>query len=801
MCPKELRNMRVVVTVTLLVYCTLLGWSENASGRPFTVQDLIEISYFIDGTEETNIVGRGTYPPGGAIIAPDQKHFLLITQRGVLATNKLEATLWVVDREAITAFVSKRDIAKPALRQVARLSARSSTPVISSVRWLEDSNRIAFLGKSDSSCQQLFIANLYTGSVSVITDQSAYVTAYDIRDETVVYTTLDPRTTSPAEQVVDVTGRNLYSLLFRKGPEQPEELDEGVLRTIPSVLHVQRNGRELPTHFLFNGKPLRLFMPTLALSPNGRLLVTVAPPSDVPLGWKSFQPAVKTSFLYLNPENKNSLSDENPFKASQYVVVNLQDGSASAIIDAPAGRGLGYYRAPTKGVWFSDSRRVILSNTFLPLNTARGEEDKVQRADAPSIAVFDFATHTVQSIAYLSQPPSRPDSIDVIREVSLAKLEHSVSFGYAKLSGDQAGIRLRETYDLETGVWRKVSQRNMSTLGESTPDVELSVTQDLDQPPVLSGCLRGSTNSSTVWDPNPQLRKISIGKTFIYHWKDKYGHKWSGILALPPNYDPKVRYPMVIQTYGYERNKFFADGAYTTGYGGRALAAKGIIVLQSDEAMAHMGTPQEGPDQIAIFESAINQLSTDGLVDPRRVGIIGFSRTCFHVLYSMTHRPELFAAASITDGLNFGYLQYVLFTDYFNYQELFEGVNGGVPFGQGLKTWGSSAPEFNLDKIKTPLMISALEKGELIWEWETYSGLRKLNKPVDMWWLRMENATHILTQPDQRYTFQQLAVDWFSFWLKGEEDTDSTKAAEYARWRELRQLSKGRQRAEGHTSH
>ena len=35
---------------------------------------------------------------------------------------------------------------------------------------------------------------------------------------------------------------------------------------------------------------------------------------------------------------------------------------------------------------------------------------------------------------------------------------------------------------------------------------------------------------------------------------------------------------------------------------------------------------------------------------------------------------------------------------------------------------------------------------------------------------------------------QQGAVDWFRFWLKGEEDLDPAKAEQYTRWRELRKL-------------
>jgi hypothetical protein len=37
-------------------------------------------------------------------------------------------------------------------------------------------------------------------------------------------------------------------------------------------------------------------------------------------------------------------------------------------------------------------------------------------------------------------------------------------------------------------------------------------------------------------------------------------------------------------------------------------------------------------------------------------------------------------------------------------------------------------------------------------------------------------------------TSQEGKVDWFCFWLKGEEDPDPEKAEQYKRWRELRKL-------------
>jgi dipeptidyl aminopeptidase/acylaminoacyl peptidase len=178
------------------------------------------------------------------------------------------------------------------------------------------------------------------------------------------------------------------------------------------------------------------------------------------------------------------------------------------------------------------------------------------------------------------------------------------------------------------------------------------------------------------------------------------------------------------------------------------------------------------------------------MIDRHRVGVIGFSFTVFHVLYALTHRPDLFSVASITDGDDLSYWLYLLWTDIPWAQQYAEQMNGGAkPFGkEGLMKWAESAPGFNLEHVRAPLLISCLEKGTLVGSWDIYGGLRTLGKPVDLVWLRKEDAPHVLVQPHHRYLSQQEAVDWFDFWLNGREDSDSAKMAKYARWRKLRDL-------------
>jgi dipeptidyl aminopeptidase/acylaminoacyl peptidase len=751
-----------------------------------SIKDLIELSYIVNPSESSVVEDRPVVP----IVSPDQKSILLVTERGVLATNHLEASVWFFDRNSVLSYIGKKTLMKPVPKLIVSIGAVSNTPVISDARWLEDSSKIAFLGKRNSSYQQLFVADVATGALAALSESDAYVSAYDIRGDTIAYTTLDNETSSleDSHDVVDVLGKSIYSLLFPSALD-PTNLDDTSILIRPSRLHLIRKGREVPVSLSFQGKPLKLFVPMLSLSPDEKFLTTIAPIREIPASWAEYRPALDISYYHLRPENHRATAESNIWKAAEPVIVDLQTANVSPLINAPTGRSLLYiYDAPTKAVWSTDGCRVILSDTFLPLDGNLADEQRRERSLSPAIVVVDRCKQQIQPVTFVGKSPYREKIDNRVTGVSWSSsIEDEIDVSYS-VTATNASVPTKVAYRLMSGVWTKTSKpgidRDMNSEGE------LSVSQDLNQPPVLSARRAGDRNSSILWDPNPQLANVSLGRASLYRWRDKSGHPWAGILILPPDFNVKVRYPLVIQTHGYDPERFFADGQYTTGNGGRALAAKGMVVLQMDEPDPKtLKTPQNGPSALLGFESAVDDLSATGMVDPHRVGVIGFSFTCFHVLYAMTHRPNLFAAASITDGNDLSYLQYIVSTDTHNtFQQVDEETYGGAPFGKSIVNWTNEAPGFNLDQVKTPLLISALEKGHLLSEWEPYSGLRRLGKPVDMVWFPKQDAPHVLVQPRHRYLSQGSAVDWFSFWLTGEEDPDSAKADQYQRWRSLRAL-------------
>jgi len=226
------------------------------------------------------------------------------------------------------------------------------------------------------------------------------------------------------------------------------------------------------------------------------------------------------------------------------------------------------------------------------------------------------------------------------------------------------------------------------------------------------------------------------------------------------------------------------DGPWATAFAAQALAGKGFFVLQDDDPDWHISvTSKEAPRAMASYEGAIDYLDRRGLIDRNRVGITGFSRTYWYVTYTLTHSKHHFAAAALADGVDFSYFQYMAFS---NMAGEFEPVYGGPPYGKTLPQWLKRSPAFLMDRIETPLRIQTLGPGSVLFDWHWYSGLSRLGKSVEM--IYIPEGTHLLEKPWDRMISQQGDVDWFCFWLKGEEDPDPAKAEQYKRWRQLRKL-------------
>jgi dipeptidyl aminopeptidase/acylaminoacyl peptidase len=318
---------------------------------------------------------------------------------------------------------------------------------------------------------------------------------------------------------------------------------------------------------------------------------------------------------------------------------------------------------------------------------------------------------------------------------------------------------------------------------------------------------------------NPQFDQLTLGHSEEVHWKTSTGFEASGLLLLPPDYVKGTKYPLVIQTKPFGSFFVCSFGNFPS-FAPQPLANSGVAYLgpiategstQRQEDYFPKGYPgYQGVGGIAeaafamdLWDSAVKVLDDQGFIDSNNVGIIGFSRTVWYTEFILTHSKVHYRAATVADNVQYSLGEYWLSHDPGSFK-MYDLTYGGPPYGSTLKNWIDYSVSFNLDKIHTPLLMEAMGYGtpydrtdapplSLVQRFEVFSGLNRLNKPVELYYY--PNEDHTPDHPLARLATMQRNVDWYRFWLKGEEDPDPAKAEQYVRWRKLRELQEQNQRA------
>lgn len=368
-------------------------------------------------------------------------------------------------------------------------------------------------------------------------------------------------------------------------------------------------------------------------------------------------------------------------------------------------------------------------------------------------------------------------------------------------SGEERQLRKRELYDvaisIDTCKFRKISKEEVPQPQAPVSQLDVTLEEDPNTPPKIFVRDQKTNKKAMLLDLNPQFGELQLGKVETIEWTAD-GVKLIAGLYLPPDYTPEHKYPLVIQTHGFSRQRFSMDGMneWSSGFAARPLAAHDLLVLQLQETVSPYD--YEGGDakrfgitasqaarnlNVRGIETAIDYLDAKGIIDKERIGIVGFSRSVAFVGYLLTHSTRHFAAASLVNGIDGGYFQELVYPQFASEKD--DMFGGATPFGDGLGTWLSESPSFSLGKVNTPLRLLALGNSTDVSElWEWFASLLLQRKPVE--YVFLPDAAHLVVKPWERMITQQGLVDWFRFWLKDEEDPDAAKVEQYARWRQLR---------------
>jgi len=301
---------------------------------------------------------------------------------------------------------------------------------------------------------------------------------------------------------------------------------------------------------------------------------------------------------------------------------------------------------------------------------------------------------------------------------------------------------------------------------------------------------------TTVFDPNPSIHDREFGIVRALHWRDAEGRAGFGHLVLPTDYVPGTRYPLIIVQY---RSRGFLRGGTGDEYPIHLFAANGFAVLSFDEPEDwELLATARSADELektawsenryrrlvhSVLMSGIEKLIDEGIVDEKRVGITGLSDGANTGVYALIHAPHRFAAASLS------YTHWnpsLYFSSNTASQRLLDIRGLEEPTNQqALGRWRQVSIAMNANNLCSPLLVQVSD-AEFFPEVQTYTALAKARKPFELYVFPDEHQ--VKTQPAHRLSIYLRNLQWFGFWLKGQESDDPLDEGQYSRWRKLRSM-------------
>jgi len=301
-------------------------------------------------------------------------------------------------------------------------------------------------------------------------------------------------------------------------------------------------------------------------------------------------------------------------------------------------------------------------------------------------------------------------------------------------------------------------------------------------------------DAKAVTKTNPFQANYGWGREQLIEYKNSHNERLQGALFYPAGYDAAKKYPMIV--YMYEKlsdnlHRYSAPSERNY-YSVSAMNAHGYFVLEPDILFKPRDPGVSVADCVTAAAKRVIQM---GVIDPKRVGIMGHSWGGFDTTYLATHVTNFFAAgvagAPITDLVsNYGNHHWsvgIAETDHIETgQQRME-----VPLYEDLQAYIRNSAVFGVSTMTTPLLIEVGDSDGTVFFHqgvELYNIARRAKKDVVL--IEYAGEDHGLRKKANQIDYQRRIFQWFGHYLKDEPAPDwITKGETYlAHERELRKF-------------
>lgn len=377
---------------------------------------------------------------------------------------------------------------------------------------------------------------------------------------------------------------------------------------------------------------------------------------------------------------------------------------------------------------------ILTDGKIWPYSAAWTRDDSGIYFVAPYSSGARFRTATIQRAYFYDLASGSTTEVNLDWDRGLANGQlMPVNDGFVALMAD--GVHdLPMRYTRHGGEWAR-----KTITGENTPNIFYFVLGDdgrtvvyvnstASKPSQLYRArLDGAklTSPVQITDLNPKFKDKTIAKSEIIHWTGANNEQVEGILFYPDRYDPSKSYPLIVSTHGgpasldldaweeswaYAMNLYTQRGAFVLKTNYHGSAGYGLKWVESICCGKYYDL--EIPD----IEKGVDSLIAKGLVDPGKIGALGWSNGSILSIALTVADPDRYKAAAVGAG------DVEWISDWANvdFGMAFDNYYFGKSPLEDPQLYIEKSPFFKMDRVKTPTLI--------------FFGAMDRNVPTDQGW-------------------------------------------------------------------
>jgi dipeptidyl aminopeptidase/acylaminoacyl peptidase len=213
-----------------------------------------------------------------------------------------------------------------------------------------------------------------------------------------------------------------------------------------------------------------------------------------------------------------------------------------------------------------------------------------------------------------------------------------------------------------------------------------------------------------ITDLNPGFKNKTIAKSEVLRWKGANDEEVEGIVFYPDNYKAGKSYPLITATHGGPAGNDQDRWSQSWAYAPNLLTQRGAFVLKTN----YHGSTGYGLKwvqsiccgkyyelEVPDIERGVDNLIEKGLVDPDRIGAMGWSNGSILTIQLTITNPDRYKVASVGAG------DVEWLSDWANvdFGESFDHYYFGKSPLEDPQLYIEKSPLFKLDRVKTPTLI------------------------------------------------------------------------------------------------